>query len=213
MVAGHEEHTDALRALKQAFRAQVESERQQRENREELSRQICEMAIRLTEYRAAQTLLLYVSRPSEVQTTHLLTTAWNQRKRVVVPSCQNGHLELFWIDTLEELAPRTLGILEPRSEVRASVERRIAVGELDFAIVPGLAFDRRGGRIGLGKGFYDRLLARCRTGVSLVGLAFECQVFDEVPMLFHDVFMDKVITEKAVYVRMEGRNREKATRI
>lgn len=213
MVAEHEEHADALRALKQAFRAQMESERQQQENREELSRQICEMAIRLPEYLAAQTLLLYVSRPSEVQTTHLLTAAWNQRKRVVVPSCQNGQLELFWIDTLEELAPRTLGILEPRSEVRASVERRIDVGELDLAIVPGLAFDRRGGRLGLGKGFYDRLLARCPTGVSLVGLAFECQVFDEVPMLSHDVFMDKVITEKAVYVRMEGRDREKAARV
>ena len=71
--------------------------------------------------------------------------------------------------------------------------------EIDLIIVPGVAFDRRGGRTGHGKGYYDKLLEHARLDTPLVALAFECQMFDEIPMQEHDVFMDKVVTEKASY--------------
>jgi 5-formyltetrahydrofolate cyclo-ligase len=71
--------------------------------------------------------------------------------------------------------------------------------------VPGVAFDQSGGRMGHGFGYYDRLLQHARPDAPLVALAFECQLFPEIPAEAHDIFMDKSITEKAVYV---GRGRK-----
>ena len=62
-------------------------------------------------------------------------------------------------------------------------------------MVPGTAFDPRGARMGQGKGYYDRLLAGARPDAPLVALAFDCQIFDEIPVAGHDVFMDQVLTE------------------
>jgi 5-formyltetrahydrofolate cyclo-ligase len=70
---------------------------------------------------------------------------------------------------------------------------------LNLVMVPGVAFDRRGARMGHGKGYYDKLLEHARPDTPLVALAFECQLFDEIPTAEHDVFMDKIITEKAIY--------------
>ena len=96
-------------------------------------------------------------------------------------------------------------ILEPRAELRALESKRVAVEDLELVMVPGVAFDRRGGRMGHGKGYYDKLLEHARPDTPLVALAFECQLFPEVPMQAHDVFMDKIITELAVY---PGRGRK-----
>ena len=70
---------------------------------------------------------------------------------------------------------------------------------LDLIVVPGVAFDRRGGRLGQGKGFYDRLLTQVRPDTLLVAPAFECQIFDSVPTLPHDRPVDRVVTETNVY--------------
>jgi 5-formyltetrahydrofolate cyclo-ligase len=110
-------------------------------------------------------------------------------------------LELFWIEAVDELAPRTLGILEPKREIRRAAERRVAVNALDLIVVPGLAFDRSGGRIGHGKGYYDKLLQDTSSDTTTVALSYECQIFQEVPMLDHDMFVDKVVTETAVHER------------
>ena len=66
-------------------------------------------------------------------------------------------------------------------------------------MVPGVAFDRRGGRMGHGFGYYDKLLEHARPDAPLVALAFECQLFPEIPTQAHDIFMDKIITEQAIY--------------
>ena len=71
-------------------------------------------------------------------------------------------------------------------------------------MVPGVGFDPDGGRMGNGQGYYDRLLEKVRRDCPLIALAYESQMFDEVLVAPHDVYMDKVITEKAVY---EGRGR------
>jgi 5-formyltetrahydrofolate cyclo-ligase len=96
-------------------------------------------------------------------------------------------------------------ILEPKAALRDLSHKRVEVRELDLIMVPGVAFDRRGGRTGHGKGYYDKLLQHARSDAPLVALAFECQMFPEIPTQEHDVFMDKVITERAVY---EGRGRQ-----
>ena len=99
-------------------------------------------------------------------------------------------------------------ILEPKSELRTVAAKRVDVSEIDLIIVPGVAFDRSGGRTGHGKGYYDKLLEHARPDAPLVALAFECQFFDEIPTEEHDIFMDRIITEAAVYV---GRGRTATT--
>ena len=94
-----------------------------------------------------------------------------------------------------DLAPGTLGILEPKPELREQDQRRAEVQELDLLVIPGLAFDRQGGRLGYGKGYFDRLLPGARPDALLAAVAFECQLFDAVPMQPYDVRVDAVITE------------------
>jgi len=105
---------------------------------------------------------------------------------------------------MEELAVGMYKILEPKVELRNLPEKQCRPEELDLVMVPGVAFDRRGGRMGHGKGYYDKLLQHARPDTPLVALAFECQLFPEVPVAPHDIFMDKIISEAAVY---QGRGR------
>ena len=173
--------------------------RQAQPDKERLSRLICAKAAGLAEYAAAATVMSYVDFQSEVRTGHLLDAARQQQKRIVVPYCVGDGLELFLLEDMDELAVGAYGIPEPKIEWRRRADRRVDVAQLDLILVPGVAFDRQGGRVGHGKGYYDKLLGRVGPDTSLLGLAFECQLFPEIPMLPHDVSMDKVITEKAIY--------------
>ena len=145
--------------------------------------------------------MLYVDFASEVRTRPLLPPMWAAGKQVVVPYCVGDSLALFRLESLAELAPGTLGILEPAAALRGRADRAFDPAQLDLVVVPGVAFDRRGGRLGHGKGYYDRFLRLVSPRAALVGLAFECQLFPEIPMLQHDVYLHKVITEAAVYAR------------
>jgi 5-formyltetrahydrofolate cyclo-ligase len=105
---------------------------------------------------------------------------------------------------MSELEIGMYKILEPKKDLRELAAKKVDVKALDLIIVPGVAFDQRGARMGHGFGYYDKLLEHARPDVPLVALAFECQLFPEIPTQAHDVFMDKIITEKAVY---EGKGR------
>jgi 5-formyltetrahydrofolate cyclo-ligase len=126
-------------------------------------------------------------------------------KRVVVPYCEADRLELFRFNDFADLSPRTLGILEPKADLRAQDGRRVAVEEIDLFVIPGLAFDQEGGRLGYGKGYFDRLLKHARPDALLAAVAFECQLFDAVPVLPHDVRVDAIVTESNVYRRTLSR--------
>jgi 5-formyltetrahydrofolate cyclo-ligase len=199
------EESGSLRGLKQAMRVRAQAARSAQPNKDALSRVICGKFAALPEYAAAATVMFYVDMRSEVRTRELLSAALGQEKRIVVPCCLGDRLALFVLESMEELAAGTYGILEPRRELRALAQRRADACELDLVMVPGVAFDRQGGRLGHGKGYYDKLLRGVRPDAALVALAFECQVFPEIPTGPHDVCMDKVITEKAVY---QGRGRQ-----
>jgi 5-formyltetrahydrofolate cyclo-ligase len=185
--------------VKQAIRSQARANRRRQADKDGLSRQICRTLAALPEYTHAGTVMFYVDLGSEVRTRQFLPTAWGDGKRVVVPYCAGEQLGLFCLESIDELAPGTLRILEPQAELRGLAGRTADVSWLDLIVVPGVAFDRRGGRLGQGKGYYDRLLRRVRPDATLVGLAFECQLFAKIPMLPHDVSVHKVISEKAVY--------------
>lgn len=186
--------------LKQQIRAQAHENRNAQENKEELSRGIVSRFMSLPEYQAARTVLFYLDVRSEVRTRHSLEDALASGKKIVVPYCIEGEvLELFHLESLDELSLGMYRILEPKPELRSLPHKQVPVEEIDLIMVPGVAFDRRGGRTGHGKGYYDKLLEHSRPETPLVALAFECQMFPEIPMQPHDVFMDKVITEAAVY--------------
>ena len=85
------------------------------------------------------------------------------------------------------------------AELRSLPAKRVSPDEIDLVMVPGVAFDRTGGRMGHGFGYYDKLLEHARHDAPLVALAFECQLFPEIPTQSHDIFMDKLITEASVY--------------
>ena len=186
--------------LKTLIRSQAHENRKQLENKDELSELIISRFMELPEFLRAETVMFYVDVRTEVRTRHALPAALATGKRVVVPWCNElGMLELFHLTDMSELAVGMYKILEPREDLRLLTEKRIPVDELDVIMVPGVGFDRRGGRTGHGKGYYDKLLEHARLDAPLIGIAFECQLFPEIPMQSHDIFMDRVITEAAVY--------------
>lgn len=184
---------------KRAIREESHARRNAQTNKEELSREIVARIMALPEYAAAKTVMFYVDVRSEVRTRNDLAKALTTGKRIVVPYCVDGELELFHLEDMNELQIGMYKILEPKAELRSVPAKRVEVEQLDLIMVPGVAFDRRGGRMGHGKGYYDKLLEHARLDTPLVALAFECQMFPEVPVAEHDIFMDKIITEAAVY--------------
>lgn len=143
-------------------------------NKQESSRRIVEGLIALPEFLAAKTVSVYVSTAAEVQTRGIIEWCWEDRKGVAIPCCLQGELQLFRLGAMHDLVPCTLGILEPHAEVRRNTQRRICPSQVDLFIVPGVAFDCAGGRLGHGKGYYDRLLGRATSTAHTIGLAFEC---------------------------------------
>ncbi len=188
---------------KAGLRQQAKLARTQLADRASRSDQVMRRAMALPEYGAARCVLWYVDTGTEVQTrvtmAQCLKGPSDIHRRVAVPYCARDELQLVWIQSLDELAPGRFGIQEPCVAVRQAVERQVTASDLDLVLVPGVAFDRRGGRLGYGRGFYDRLLARIRPDATRVGLAFDCQVFDAIPQQPHDQRLDRVVTESTVY--------------
>jgi len=186
--------------LKKSIREQAHANRQTQTDKEPLSQKICETFASLPEFSAATTIMVYIDVRTEVRTRHYLPALLQSGKRIVVPYCVDKELELFHLENMDELAVGMYKILEPKTELRDLPAKRVDVKELDLIMVPGVAFDRRGARMGHGFGYYDKLLEHARANAPLVALAFECQLFPEIPTQAHDVYMDKIVTERAVYL-------------
>jgi 5-formyltetrahydrofolate cyclo-ligase len=191
-------------ARKQAIREEAHRRRRQQADKDAVSLQIMDRVATLPAYQAARTVMYYIDVRDEVRTRDALPSALASGKRIVVPYCVDGELELFHLESMDELELGMYRILEPRPELRDVAAKKVPVEVLDLILVPGVAFDRQGGRTGHGKGYYDKLLEHAPPRTPLVGLAFECQLFPEIPTQAHDIFMDKVVTESAVY---DGRGR------
>ena len=194
-------------SLKAAIREQARKNRIAQKNKDEVSRNICSKFTALPAYAAAKTVMWYVDAGSEVRTRHTLPLALSHGKKVIVPWCvvETNQLELFLLEDMTELVEGAYKILEPKVELRDLPEKKVRPEALDLVMVPGTAFDPRGGRMGQGKGYYDRLLSGVRSETPLVGMAFDCQIFDEIPVSSYDVFMDLVLTESREIV---GRGRK-----
>ncbi|HEY4309013.1 MAG TPA: 5-formyltetrahydrofolate cyclo-ligase [Pirellulales bacterium] len=199
------DQAEQLRTHKTQLREQAHANRKAQLDKEPLSERIVQKFMELPEYAAAGSVMFYVDVRTEVRTRHSLPGALGHGKRIVVPYCVNGELELFLLEDMDELSIGMYKILEPKPDLRNAPGKRVPVKELDLVMVPGVAFDRRGARMGHGMGYYDKLLEHARPDAPLVALAFECQLFPEIPTQEHDVFMDKIITENEIYA---GRGRK-----
>ncbi|CAK8721451.1 5-formyltetrahydrofolate cyclo-ligase [Candidatus Electronema halotolerans] len=149
---------------------------------------------------AAEHFFLYVHFRSEVETLSLLTKLLAAGRTVSVPLTlrREGRLLAVRItDPASQLRPGCFGILEPSQQQTA--QAMINPGEIDIALVPGSVFDRRGGRLGYGGGFYDRFLSQDAPQALRVGLAFAMQLTDRVPLKPHDQLMDMLVTEEQLY--------------
>jgi 5-formyltetrahydrofolate cyclo-ligase len=192
--------TETMQERKKKIRDQAHANRNAQENKDELSREICAKFVALPEYDRAKTVMYCIDARSEVRTRHDLPTALKQDKKIVVPWCNDqDELELFHLEGTDELAIGMYQILEPKQELRRLPAKQVEVKMLDLVMVPGVAFDRAGARMGHGKGYCDKLLQHARLDAPLVALAFECQLFPEIPTAPHDIFMDKIVTERAIY--------------
>lgn len=161
----------------------------------------------LPEYQSAYAIMTYVSMGKEVETHRLLSLMQEDGKAVVIPWCEGDDLRLFRFTSFEELRRGTLGILEPQVELRSWRDRLFHPHNLDLILVPGLGFDRSGNRLGRGRGYYDRFLKTVPPNAVRVGLCFECQFVEAVPVSSDDEPMDLIVTECRIYRPMRQRTR------
>jgi 5-formyltetrahydrofolate cyclo-ligase len=161
------------------------------EQRAELSRRIEDALFALPEVRAARTVLLFSSFGTEVPTAAMVDRLLDEGRRVLLPFLdEQGDMEAAELRPGESPVPSGYGPNEPPR--RAAVDPR----EIDVVVTPGLAFDRRGARLGLGGGHYDRFLPRLRQEAKRIGLAFAVQVLDELPVEPADQRVEVVVTEE-----------------
>lgn len=159
------------------------------------SHEITQRILFLPAYQQAQTILFYLSTRNEIDTAPLIRTAWQQDKKVIVPVCQpNKNLSLSQLLSLEELGTGKWNIPEPKKEFL----RPISPQEVDLVIVPGLAFDEEGYRLGYGAGYYDRFLTKLSPECIKLALAYEFQLISKVPREPHDIPVDMILTEQRV---------------
>ena len=151
------------------------------------------------EFARAGVIACYVGVADEVGTIELIEEALARGAVVLVPWRDGNDLHLARINSMAELVPVSFGLLEPPRELVLSDGRLVPPTEVEVLLIPGVAFDRLGGRLGHGKGFYDRLLERAGPDPLRVALAFEEQVVERVPMLSGDEPMDLLVTEVDVY--------------
>ena len=151
----------------------------------------------LDSYRESGTVMFFLSFRSEVETRPAVEESLARGKKVLVPKAVPRTRELvlsYLLDWERDLAPGVYDIPEPRPEAL----RPAGPSAVDLLIVPGVAFDRKGNRLGYGGGYYDRFFTRLRPGVPLVALCFELQVVESVPVEPWDRHVDWIITEERI---------------
>jgi 5-formyltetrahydrofolate cyclo-ligase len=187
----HRSKSEVRRALAEARGRLAVSERRER------SRRIAASCRALAGFSSAGIVCSYVDFRDEVETTELIAELLQEGRRVAVPVHLHGTaqpLVFAEIHSLADMARNHFGILQPP---RASA-RLVPTAEIPLFLVPGLAFDLAGARLGYGLGCYDRAFADAAPGALKVGLAFELQLLESVPADPHDVPMDFVVTEDRV---------------
>ena len=150
-------------------------------------------------YKNSNKIFIYISYSSEIDTINIINKALNDDKDIFVPKTifDTKEMNAVKINSLKNMKKDRYGILEPE-EGRACIDPN----ELDLIVVPGVAFDNNGGRMGYGAGYYDRYFKKIstenRNNVKKIALAYNFQIVDNVPMNNEDVKIDDIITEENI---------------
>lgn len=157
---------------------------------EEAAEQVFSFLEKTAAFLMADRILMYHSLPDELSTRKFLDK-WHSRKKFYLPRVNGVNLDILPYDE-SRLELGAFHIEEPTGDNTVSPE------EIELVVVPAVAYDRQGNRLGRGKGFYDRLLATTRA--TKIGVAYEFQIVDEIPCEPHDVKMDMVISQSGIKV-------------
>ena len=165
--------------------------RQGSEQRLAKSRKVAEQLFALPAFVKAKTVLFYASMPGEVETFAMIQQAINLKKHVALPVLESNQRNMVptFIDSVENLVAGPYGTRQPQVDASKAVDLRA----IDAVIVPGLAFDRANNRLGRGAGYYDRFLFALPSSTAKIGVAFDFQIVDRLPVEEHDVPLSCVI--------------------
>ncbi len=166
------------------------------------SRQVFLSLAKTIEYINSQNIMSYVATRSEVQTEELIKISIKMGKNIfvpiILPECHNlAPSKIFDFDN--ELEKGKKGILEPKREYY----RLFPPEDIDLIIIPGVAFDLNGNRIGRGFGYYDNFLRKVCPSAKIIALAFEMQIVKKIPNDKNDIPVDKIVTEKRIITSVE----------
>lgn len=178
-----------LRNAMRAKRAELDDARQALDSKA-VFRRICELEI----YKNAQIIMAYVAVRGELSLYNLIEDVFASRRKLLLPRCEpRGLMTARLVHSMNELIPGAYGIREPARESEMFPPECI-----DLILVPGTAFDRAGGRIGQGGGYYDRFLPQ--TQALRVGVCHDFALFERLPQADNDVRMDMVVTPGGIAV-------------
>lgn len=175
---------------KDDIRKEMKRARREITDREKKSLAAARALLSTSEYRSAESVMLYCPLGSEVDTAYIADAARADGKKVLYPVTDeaSGVITPILVDKDTEFLRGAFGIKEPLGEVYN--------GDIDLVVVPGVAFDREGGRLGFGKGCYDGFLSSIST--IKVGLCYDIQLIEKLPSEEHDVRMDMIVSENEI---------------
>lgn len=189
-------------SLKQAIRQRIKSERERlsADMHAAHSAAITDRLLQLPEYREAETVLGYMNFGTEFASELFAARVLADGKRLLLPKVNHhtNHLDLYFVEDFEnQLAQGLWGIREPVVE---HCERLSELNEVEFALLPGVAFTRAGARLGYGGGFYDKLLAGMTHRPALVAAAFALQIVEQLPQEATDIKVERIVTEQETII-------------
>ncbi|WP_457639450.1 5-formyltetrahydrofolate cyclo-ligase [Persephonella sp.] len=185
--------------MKETIRKKLLSERANYKRAVEDSKKIAENFIKLPHLKQAKNILLYYPHKNEVDTRFIIEKLLKSGKfNLFLPKVHKNHLLPVKVSDLSGLKKGFAGIMEPEGEP-------FPPERLDLVVVPAVAFDLKGHRLGYGKGYYDRFLKK--TGSLNVGVAYDFQVVDSLPSQEHDVPVDLIVTPTRIIKTKEDEKR------
>lgn len=190
--------TDPQSSIKREIRARMRATLQAltEQQRHAASVRACNKLIALEAMQHANVVMLYLPLENEVDVTPTAIFCFRQAKTVCVPKVDwdHGSMHPVEIDSFDDRVLDT-----DRHGVRVPKGSRLVLPDIiDVVVVPGLAFDSRGNRLGRGGGYYDRFLAELRPSVTRIGLAFDQQIVEPIPAGAHDMAVDILVTDRRV---------------
>ncbi len=186
--------------MKEQLRKQYKQIRQQlsQEQVVQCSNQIASALFQTSFWKNSKVIMLYLSFQNEIGTHAIYQQGWTEGKTMLVPICspQTTTMQMSCISSLQHLVINQYGI----RELPLEAQQIISPNQIDLCLIPGIAFDLAGNRLGFGAGYYDRYLPKVNPQAKRIALAYECQISPtKLPVTTYDLPMDYILTEKNLY--------------